>query len=123
MKKEAKREAVFEAIRCIIESEGRLAANELSNREEGAYAVLRKYLTSEEAVQAFEYAVELACKWAFESWFTAIDGCGADMGFTLALIDADTKEDLAPKDEMYHDAFSYYVFEREQADSSDQHPQ
>lgn len=121
MRRDKKRELLFENLYRDIIDLGGNAATRL--RDPGSmldvedktlvrsYEILSRCLQSQEEVDALRYVIEKSCEWTLFRFFVTIDGDAVVApDLTFALIDDETKESLAPRDDSYHDAFSFYVY-------------
>ncbi|HUV03576.1 MAG TPA: hypothetical protein VMX94_00545 [Armatimonadota bacterium] len=115
-----KRALLYKHIRSGMRSDRESAVNRILGREKlptvgqvDYYEVLGKYLTSEDALYAFQRVVDDLSQGLLHGIFCVLDGATAVTDFYQpALIDRDTKQDLAPEDSTYHDEFFDYLLDQ-----------
>ena len=81
-----------------------------TEHERADYEILAKHLNSEESLQAFEHVAYWAHLRAIGMVLLMLDGVThLASHFNVALIDRETKEDLAPPGSTYDSDFMYYL--------------
>ena len=110
-----KRIALYEEIVGTIKEARRWTVDQVSGKEgvvpgenAATYEILRKAVTSEEALGALEQVIKDSLELFIQSLMYVFDA-GGNLPFRIALVDWDTKENLAPRDEEYHNELAGYL--------------
>lgn len=80
--------------------------------EQEAYSILARYLNTQEAIDAFGTAIEIASRAGIEELFRILDDKERIYGeytFPLALVDWETRENLKPLDDYSYD-YGFYCY-------------
>ncbi len=78
------------------------------------YSLLRKYLSKDEALTAFENVVRETNQGIVQSILSLIDGTvDVDADLRVSLVDRMTRDTLAPSDSTYDDEFVGYMLEED----------